>query len=66
MNALANSDLFWLALIMGLMTFYLLPTIIAIARRTESLSLIIALNLLPTGIGWLAALIAALGLPRRD
>lgn len=66
MNALANSYIFWLALIMALITLYILPSIIAIARHTENLGWIIILNLLPTGIGWPAALFAALALPRSN
>ncbi|HET9895159.1 MAG TPA: superinfection immunity protein [Streptosporangiaceae bacterium] len=66
MNALTDSFFFWLALIMALGTVYILPSLVAIIRGTENLGLIIVLNLLPTGVGWLAALIAALGLPRKD
>ena len=66
MNVLAHSFFFWTALIMALIGLYILPTIIAVIRRTESLGWIIALNLLPTGIGWLAALIGAITLPRRE
>lgn len=65
MDVLAHSYFFWIALIMALAGLYILPTIIAVVRGTENLGWIIALNLLPTGIGWLAALIAALALPRR-
>lgn len=49
----------------ALLALYILPTLIAVIRGTESLNWIIVINLLPTGIGWLAALIAALTLPRR-
>jgi len=65
-NALAHSFIFWIALIMALISLYILPTVIAIVRGVEGLGWIVVLNLLPTGIGWLAALIAALGLPRRE
>lgn len=51
---------------MALLALYLLPTLIAVIRGTESLGWIIAINLLPTGIGWFAALIAAVALPRRE
>jgi hypothetical protein len=51
---------------MALLTLYILPTLIAAIRGTENLGWIIVLNLLPTGIGWLAALIAALALPWRE
>jgi len=65
MNALAHSYSFWIALIFGLLGLYVLPTVIAAIRGVEGLGWIIVINLLPTGIGWLAALIAALMLPRR-
>lgn len=65
MNALANSDPFWIALIFGLVGLYILPSVIAALRRVEGLGWIIVINLLPSGVGWLAALIAALALPRR-
>lgn len=65
MNALANSYLFWIALILGLLGLYVLPSVIAAIRGVEGLGWIIVINLLPTGVGWLAALIAAVALPRR-
>lgn len=66
MQVLAHSFLFWVALIMALLALYILPALIAAIRGTENLGWIIVINLLPTGIGWLAALIAALALPRRE
>ena len=66
MNVLAHSYVFWVALILGLLALYVLPTVIAAIRGVPGLGWIIVLNLLPTGIGWLAALIAALALPRRE
>jgi hypothetical protein len=66
MNTLANSYIFWIALIFGLLGLYILPTIIGAIRGVESLGWIIVINLLPTGVGWPAALIAALLLPRRE
>jgi hypothetical protein len=39
--------------------------VIAAICGVEGLGWIIVLNLLPTGVGWLAALIGALMLPRR-
>lgn len=66
MHALATSYLFWIALILGLLALYILPTVIAAIRGVEGLGWIIVINLLPTGVGWLAALIAALALPRRE
>lgn len=66
MQVLAHSFLFWTVLIMALLALYILPTLIAAVRGTESLGWIIVINLLPTGIGWFAALIAAVALPRRS
>jgi hypothetical protein len=66
MNALAHSYVFWIGLILVLLALYVLPSVIAIIRQVEGLGSIIVINLLPTGIGWLAALIGALVLPRRD
>ena len=66
MNALANSYLFWIALIFVLLGLYILPSVIAAIRGVEGLGWIIVINLLPTGVGWFAALIAALMLPRRE
>lgn len=66
MQVLAHSFLFWAVLIMALLALYILPTLIAVIRGTEGLGWIIVINLLPTGIGWLAALIAAVALPRRS
>jgi Superinfection immunity protein len=66
MSALANSYLFWIGLIFGLLALYVLPSVIAAIRKVEGLGWVIVINLVPTGIGWPAALIAALILPRRD
>jgi T4 superinfection immunity protein len=66
MNALAHSYFFWAFLIVGLIGLYVLPSVIAAIRGVEGLGWIIVINLLPTGVGWLAALIAALLLPRRE
>ena len=65
MSVLAHSYLFWIALIVGLLALYVMPSVIAAIRGVEGLGWIIVINLLPTGVGWLAALIAALALPRR-
>jgi hypothetical protein len=65
-NALAHCYFFWIFLIIGLLGLYILPSVIAAIRGVEGLGWIIVINLLPTGIGWLAALIAALMLPRRE
>jgi hypothetical protein len=45
---------------------YFLPTMIGIIRKVESLGLLIFLNVLPTGVGWLAAMVMAFMLPRRE
>jgi Superinfection immunity protein len=66
MNALAHSYFFWIFLTFGLLGLYILPSVIAAIRKVEGLGWIIVINLLPTGVGWLAALIAALLLPRRE
>jgi hypothetical protein len=66
MNALAHSYLFWIALILVLLGLYILPSVIAIVRGVEGLGWIIVINLLPTGVGWFAALIGAIMLPRRQ
>jgi hypothetical protein len=66
MNALANSGFFWIALILALLGLYILPSVIAIIRGVDGVGWIIVINLLPTGVGWLAALIGALMLPRRQ
>jgi hypothetical protein len=66
MNALANSYFFWIALILVLLGLYILPSVIAIIRGVDGVGWIIVINLLPTGVGWLAALIGALMLPRRQ
>lgn len=66
MQALADSWLFWVALIVALVAVYLLPTIIAVIRGTDHLVLVFLVNLIgaPSGIGWFAAMILAFG-PRR-
>ena len=66
MNVLAHSFIFWTALIFALLGLYILPTVIAAIRRVEGLGWIIVINLLPSGVGWLAALIAAIALPRKE
>jgi hypothetical protein len=66
MNALAHSYLFWIALIFVLLGLYILPSVIAAIRGVQGLGWIIVINLIPTGVGWLAALIAALMLPCRE
>ena len=66
MNTLAHSLAFWMLLIFGLIGLYILPSVIAVIRRVDGFGWIIVINLLPSGIGWLAALIGAVALPRRE
>ena len=65
MNALAYSYLFWIALIFVLFGLCILPSVIATIRGVQDLGWIIVINVIPTGVGWLAALIALM-LPRRE
>ena len=62
--AVADSWLFWLAIIDGLAAVYILPTVIGIARQVEGLGLVICLNVVP--VGWPAALILACIRPRKQ
>ena len=62
--AVADSWLFWLAIIDGLAAVYILPTVIAIARQVEGFGLVICLNAIP--VGWPAALILACMMPRKQ
>lgn len=62
--AVADSLLFWLAIIDGLAAVYILPTVIGIARQVEGLGLVICLNAIP--VGWPAALILACMMPRKE
>jgi hypothetical protein len=66
MNALAQSPFFWGALIAGLLVLYVLPSVIGAIRKVEGLGWLIVVNLIPTGIGWLAAMVLALALPRHE
>jgi len=47
--AVADSWLFWLAIIGGLAAVYILPTVIGIARQVEGLGLVICLNTILSG-----------------
>ena len=62
--AVADSWLFWLAIIDGLAAVYILPTVIGSARQVEGLGLVICLNAIPAG--WPAALILACLMPRKQ
>ena len=66
MNALAQSSLFWGALIAGLLVVYLLPSLIGAIRHVEGLGWLVAFNVLVPGVGWLAGMILACTLPRRE
>lgn len=66
MNALAQNPFFWGALIAGLLVLYVLPSVIGAIRKVEGLGWLIVVNLIPTGIGWLAAMVLAFALPRRE
>ena len=62
--AVADNLLFWVAIIDVLITVYILPTVIGIARQVEGLGLVICLNTIP--VGWPAALILACMMPRKE
>jgi hypothetical protein len=66
MNELAQSPLFWGALIIVLLAVYFLPSWIGIFRQVEGLGWLIAFNVLFPGVGWLAGMILACTLPRRE
>lgn len=66
MNALAQNPLFWGALIAGLLVLYVLPSVIGAIRKVEGLGWLIVINLIPTGIGWLAAMVMPFALPRHE
>ena len=61
---MADSWLFWLAIIDRLAAVYILPTVIGIARRVEGTGLVICLNAIP--VGWPAALLLACLMPRKE
>jgi hypothetical protein len=65
LNALAGSMAFWVALILLALALYVLPSVIAAVRGVGGLGWIIVINVLPTGVGWPAALLLALALPGR-
>jgi hypothetical protein len=62
--AVADSWLFWLAIIDVLAAVYILPTVIGIARQVEGLGLVICLNTI--SVGWPAALILASLMPCKE
>ena len=62
--AVADSWLFWLAIIDGLAAVYILPTVIGIARQVEGLGLVICLNAIL--VGWPVALLLACLMPRKE
>jgi hypothetical protein len=66
MNALAQSPWFWFPLIAVLGAVYFLPTIIGSIRNVEGLGWLALFNVFFPGVGFLAGLILAFGLPRRE
>jgi hypothetical protein len=66
MNTLAHIGIFWVGLIAGHVLIYFLPIMIGVIRKVESLGLLIFLNVLPTGVGWCAAMVMEFMLPRRE
>lgn len=64
MQSLAESYSFWIGLIAIVALVYILPTLIAVLRRVESLGLVVVFNVI--AVGWPAALILAVALPRRQ
>jgi hypothetical protein len=66
MNELADSPILWIPLIAGLLVLYILPSLIGAIRKVEGLGWVIVVNLIPTGVGWLAAMVLAIMLPRRE
>jgi hypothetical protein len=63
-TALANSPVFWIGLLAGLGALYVLPTMIAMVRHVENISLVVLLNCFP--IAWPAALVVACMMPRKE
>jgi hypothetical protein len=63
MQSLANSGVFLVLLIAGIVVVYALPTIIGLIREVDGLGLVVLLNLIGW-VAWPAALILAFG-PRR-
>ena len=66
MNALAQSPWFWFPLIAVLGVVYFLPAIIGSIRNVEGLGWLVLFNVFFPGVGFLAGLILAFGLPRRE
>jgi hypothetical protein len=64
MNTLAQSPVFWLALIGALAAGYALPVIIGLIRNVQCLGLVVIFNLFP--VAWPAALVAACMMPRKE
>ncbi|SEF78095.1 Superinfection immunity protein [Thermomonospora echinospora] len=67
MNSYESSPWFWLLIIGGLATLAVLPTLVAMLRRVDSLTTIILFNTIgcATFVGWPAALVLAFAMPRR-
>jgi hypothetical protein len=58
--------LFWGALIAGLLILCILPSLIGAIRMVEGLGWLVVVNLIPTGVGWLSAMVLAFMLPHRE
>ena len=65
MNTLAHSGIFWVGLIAGLVRSTSCPHDRDHPEGREP-GLLIFLNVLPTGVGWFAAMVMAFMLPRRE
>lgn len=65
-QAMANSGVLWVVLLVVIVVGYFLPTLIGAIRGVDKLALVFLVNLIgtPMLIGWPAALILAFG-PRR-
>ncbi len=61
-----SKSLFWGALIAGLLVVYFLPSLIGAIRYVEGLGWLVAFNVLFPGVGWLAGMILACTLRRRE
>jgi hypothetical protein len=62
--AVANSPVFWAALIAGLAFLYVLPIVIGLIRHIDGIAFVVILNCFP--IAWPAALVAACVMPRKE
>jgi hypothetical protein len=63
MKTLIQNPFFWTALIGVLL---ILPSVFGAIRNVGGLGWLVIPNLIPTGVGWLAAMVLAFMLPRRE